>query len=123
MYGLKLHACMCPLRHILQSPIRSAKLHDTTVAYELNRRWPDFGGPTIVGDQEYCCLGFAYQLKRNARHESGWRLERHPLLRHRVETVFAQLVEAQIRSVQLKTIRSLRLRVVLAVLVHNPCLP
>ena len=44
---------------------------------------------------------------------------RHPKLRKRIETVFSQLVEAQIRSVQTKTLASLRFRTVLAVLAHN----
>ncbi|THF67671.1 IS982 family transposase, partial [Deinococcus sp. Arct2-2] len=37
----------------------------------------------------------------------------------RIETVFSQLVEAQIRSVRTKTLLSLRFRVVLAVLAYN----
>lgn len=89
VYGFKLHAWVSPLGHILQYVIRPANLHDTTVAYELNRRWPDFGGPKIIGDKGYCCLGFVFPPKKNTRHDSGWRLGRHPRLRHRVETVLA----------------------------------
>ncbi|AFD27342.1 Transposase IS4 family protein (plasmid) [Deinococcus gobiensis I-0] len=49
-----------------------------------------------------------------------WRPDRHPRLRKRIETVFAGLMEAQIRSVQTKTLRSLRLHVVLAVFFYSP---
>ncbi|RTR22837.1 IS982 family transposase, partial [Deinococcus radiophilus] len=39
------------------------------------------------------------------------------------EIVFSALVEAQIRSAQTKTLGSLKLRVVLAVLAHNLARP
>ncbi len=54
--------------------------------------------------------------RQNTRYDSGWRESRHPKPRKRIETVFSQLVEAQIRSVQTKTLASLRLRPVVAVL-------
>lgn len=40
-------------------------------------------------------------------------------LRKRMETIFAELMEAQIRSVQTRTLRSVRLRGVLGVLAQN----
>lgn len=40
-------------------------------------------------------------------------------LRKSIETVFAGLMEAQIRSAQTKTLRSVRLRGVLGVLAQN----
>ena len=123
VYGYKLHAWVSPTGDIVQYVLRPANLHDTTVAYELNRRWPDFGGPKIIGDKGYCCLGFIYPPKTNTRYDTGWRETRHPKLRKRIETVFSQLVEAQIRSVQTKTLPSLRFRVVLAVLAHNLAQP
>ncbi|SEJ72459.1 hypothetical protein SAMN04488058_1163 [Deinococcus reticulitermitis] len=89
------------------------------MSYELNHRWPEFGGPKIIGDKGYCCLGYVFPPKKNSRYDTGWREDRHPKLRKRIETAFSQLVEAQIRSVQTKTLASLRFRVVLAVLVHN----
>ncbi len=103
----------------MQYLIQPANLYDTTVGYELNRRWPDFDSPKIIGDKGYGSLGFVFPPKTNTRYDTGWREDRHPKLRKRIETVFSQLVEAQIRSVQTKTLLSLRFRVVLAVLAHN----
>ena len=119
VYGYTLHAWVSPAGQIMQYLVQPANLHDTTVGYELNRRWPDFGGPKIIGDKGYCSLGFIFPPKTNTRYDTGWREDRHPKLRKRIETVFSQLVEAQIRSVQTKTLLSLRFRVVLAVLAHN----
>ena len=119
VYGFKLHAWVSPAGRILQYLLRPANLHDITVAYELNARWGEFGGPKIIGDKGYCSLGFVYPPKKNTRYDTGWRSDRHPVLRRRIETVFAQLVEAQIRSVQTKTMPSLRLRTVMAVIAHN----
>ena len=104
---------------IVQYLIRPANLHDTTVSYKLNRRWPDFDRPRIIGDKGDGCLGDVFPPKSTTRYDTGWRPGLHPRLRKRIGTVFAGLVEAQIRSVQTKTLRSLRLRVVLAVLAHN----
>ncbi|ACO48206.1 IS982-like element ISDds5 family transposase [Deinococcus deserti] len=118
-FGFKLHAWVSPAGQVMQYLIRPANLHDTTVAYELNRRWADFGGPRVIGDKGYCALGFIYPPKKNTRYDTRWREDHHPKLRKRIETVFSQLVEAQVRSVQSKTLTSLRLRVVLAVLAHN----
>ncbi|GGR10496.1 hypothetical protein GCM10008957_23960 [Deinococcus ruber] len=103
--------------------MRPANFHDATIGHELNRRWPEFGGPKIIGDKGSCGLGFVFAPKKNTRYDTGWREDRHPKLRKRIETVFSQLVEAQIRSVQTKTLVSLRLRVVLAVLAHNLAQP
>ncbi|RTR30679.1 IS982 family transposase, partial [Deinococcus radiophilus] len=91
--------------------------------YELNLRWPEFEGPTIIGDKGYCCLGYVYPPKKNTRYDTGWRESRHPKIRKRIEIVFSALVEAQIRSAQTKTLGSLKLRVVLAVLAHNLARP
>lgn len=118
-FGFKLHAWVSPGGEILQYLIRPANLHDITVACELNRRWPDFGGPKVIGDKGYCSLGFVYPPKKNTRYDTGWRENRHPKLRKRIETVFSQLVETQIRSTQTKTLASLQFRVVLAVIAHN----
>lgn len=123
VYGYKLHAWVTPEGEIVQYLLKPANLHDTTVSYELNRRWPEFGGPKIIGDKGYCCLGYVFPPKKNSRYDTGWREDRHPKLRKRIETVFSQLVEAQIRSVQTKTLASLRFRVVLAVLAHNLAQP
>lgn len=119
VYGYKLHAWVSPQGEIVQYLLRPANLHDLTVGYELNRKWADFGGPKVIGDKGYACLGFVFPPKKNTRYDSGWRDSRHPKLRKRIETVFSQLVEAQIRSVQTKTLASLRFRTVLAVLAHN----
>ena len=116
VYGYKLNAWVTPSGDIVQCLTRSTNLHDTTVSDELNRRWPDFGGPRIIGDKGYCCLGDVFLPKSTTRYGTGWRPGRHARLRKRIETMFSGLVEAQIRSVQTKTLRSLRLRVVLAVL-------
>lgn len=123
VYGYKLHAWVAPNGTIVQYLLRPANLHDTTVGYELNRRWPDFSGPKIIGDKGYCSLGFVFPPKLNTRSDTGWRESRHPKLRKRIETVFSQLAEAQIRSVQTKTLPALRFRVVLAVLAHNLARP
>ncbi|GAA5514598.1 IS982 family transposase ISDds4 [Deinococcus carri] len=93
------------------------------MGYELNRRWPEFGGPKIIGDKGYATLGFVLPPKKNTRYDTGWRVSRHPKLRKRIETVFSQLVAAQVRSVQAKTLSGLRLCVVLAVLAHNLARP
>jgi hypothetical protein len=119
VYGFKLHAWVSPAGRILQSLIRPANLHDTTVASELKARWGEFGESKIIGDLGYCSLGFVYPPKKNPRYDTGWRVSRHPSHRRRIETVFAQLVEAQMRSVQTKTVISLRLRTVLAVIANN----
>ena len=123
VYGYKLHAWVTPSGTIVQYRLRPANLHDTTVGYELNARWPEFGGPKIIGDKGYCSLGFIFPPKSNTRYDTGWRENRHPNLRKRIETVFSQLVQTQVRSVQTKTVRSLRFRVVLAVLAHNLAQP
>jgi len=106
VYGYKLHAWVTPEGEIVQYLLKPANLHDTTVSYELNQRWPEFGGPKIIGDKGYCCLGYVFPPKKNSRYDTGWRKNRHPKLRKRIETVFSQLVEAQIRSVQTKTLAS-----------------
>ncbi len=123
MYGYKLHAWVSPLGEIVRYLLRPANLHDLTVGCELNRKWADLGGPKVVGDQGYAALGYVFPPKKNTRYDSGWREFRHPKLRKRVETVFSQLVASQIRSVQAKTLASLRLRTVLAVLAHNLAQP
>ena len=51
VYGYKRHAWVSSTGTIVLYLLRPANLHDTTVGYELNRRWPDFGGPKIIGDQ------------------------------------------------------------------------
>ncbi|OLV15352.1 hypothetical protein BOO71_0015112 [Deinococcus marmoris] len=104
---------------VTQHLTRPANLHGTTMSYKLNRRWPDFDGPKIVGDKGHCCVGYIYPPKSNSRYDTGWRPDRHPKLRKRIETVFSQLVAEGIRSVETKTLTSLRLRVVLAVMAHN----
>ena len=118
-FGFKLHAWVSPTGQLLQYVIRPANLHDTAVTYELNTLWPENAGPRIVGYKGSCTLGFTFPPKKNTRYDTGWRENRHPKLRKRIETVFSQLVVSQIRSVQTKTLISLRLRVVLVVLAHN----
>lgn len=118
-YGYKLHAWVTGTGKVVQYALRPAHFHDVTVGYELNRRWPEFGGPKIIGDKGYASLGFVFPPKKNTGYDTGWRVSRHPKLRKRIETVFSQLVAAQVRSVQAKTLPGLRLRVVLAVLAHN----
>ena len=118
-YGYKLHAWVTPEGSIVQYALRPANLHDVTVGYELNVRWPDYGGPTLIGDKGYCALGYIFPPKKNTRYDTGWRQEVHGRKRKRIETVFSQLVEVGVRGTQAKTLPSLRLRVVLAVLAHN----
>lgn len=122
-YGYKLHAWVTPTGQIVQYLLRPANLHDLTVGDELNQQWPAFGGPKLIGDKGYACLGVVFPPKKNTRDDTGWRQDRHPRLRKRIETVFSQLVAGQIRSVQAKTLIGLRLRVVLAVLAHNLARP
>ena len=122
-YGFKLHAWVTPSGQIAQYILHPANLHDTTAAYTLNARWADFHGPSIVGDRGYCCLGFIYPPKTNTRYDTRWQDAVHGPMRKRIETVFSQLVEAHLRVGQLKTMTSLRLRLVLAVLAHNFCHP
>lgn len=118
-YGYTLHAWVTGGGKIVQYALRPANLHDLTVGFELNGRWPEFGGPKIIGDKGDAALGFVFPPQKNTRYDTGWRVSRHPKLRKRIETVFSQLVAGQIRSVQAKTLTGLRLRVVLAVLAHN----
>lgn len=118
-YGYTLHAWVTTTGRVVQYVLRPANLHDVTVAYELNRTWPEFGGPKVIGDKGYAALGFVFPPKKNTRYDTGWRVSRHPKLRKRIETVFSQLVAAQVRSVQAKTLPGLRLRIALAVLAHN----
>ena len=84
-----------------------------------DRRWPEFGGAKIIGGKAYCSLGYVFSPKKNTRYDTGWRGSHHRKRRKRIETVLCQLVEAQIRSVQTKTLASLRFRAVLAVLAHH----
>ena len=114
MYGYKLRAWVTPTGTIVHCLLQPANLHATTALYELNRRWPDFGGPKIIGDKGCCSLGFIFPPKKNTRYDTGWRDDRHPKLRKWLETVLSQLVEAQIRSVQTKTLPLFRFRVFLA---------
>ncbi len=123
VYVYKLNAWVTPSGDIVQYLTRSANLHDTTVSDELNRQWPDFVRPRIIGDKGYCCLGDVFLPKSTTRYVTGWRPGRHSRLRKRIETMFSGLVKAQIRSMQTKTLRSLRLRVVPAVLAHNLAQP
>lgn len=118
-FGFKIHAWVCPGGRILQYLIRPANRHDVSVGRELNQRWGEFGCPRVIGDKGYCALGFIFPPKKNTRYDTGWRESRHPKMRKRIETVFSQLVEAHVRSAQAKTLLSMRLRVVLAVLAHN----
>ena len=118
-YGYKLHAWILPNGEIVQYNVKPANLHDLTASYELNVQWGKYGGPKVIGDKGYCCLGYIHPPKKNTRYDTGWRLDRHPRMRKRIETVFSQLVAEGIRSVQAKTLRSLQVRVVLAVLAHN----
>lgn len=76
--GYTLHAWVTPEGEIVQSRLRPAKLHDTTVSDELNRRWPEFGGPKIIGDQGSCCLEDVFPPKKTSRYDTGWRFSRHP---------------------------------------------
>lgn len=119
VYGHKLDAWVTEGGKIVQYALRPANLHDLTVGFELNGRWPEFGGPRITGDRSYAALGFVFPPQKNTRYDTGWRISRHPKLRKRIETVFSQPVAGQMRSVQAKTLTGLRLRVVSAVLAHN----
>ena len=118
-YGDKLHAWVSPAGRIMPYLVQPANGHDTTVGSELNRRWPDLGGPKIMGDKGSCRLGVIFPPKTKISYDTGWREDRHPKLRKRSEPVFSPRVEAQIRSVQTKTLLSLRFRVALAVLAHS----
>lgn len=51
--------------------------------------------------------------------DTGRRDDQHPKMWKRVETAFSQLFAEGIRSVQLKPLRPLQIRVVLDVLTHN----
>ena len=118
-YGYKLHAWILPNGEIVHYSVKSANMHDITASYELNLQWPKYGGPRVIGDKGYCGLGYIYPPKKNTRYDTGWRDDYHAKMRKRIETVFSQLVAEGIRSVQAKTLRSLQVRVVLAVLAHN----
>jgi hypothetical protein len=99
--------------------LRPANLHDTTVGFELNLRWSEFGGPKIIGDKGYAALGFIFPPKKNTLYNTGWNHLRHPKLRKRIESVFSPLVSTGIRSVQFKTLSGLRISLVLAILSLN----
>ncbi|GGL86338.1 hypothetical protein GCM10010840_25370 [Deinococcus aerolatus] len=71
-YGYKLHAWVTGGGKIVQYALRPANLHDLTVGFELNGRWPEFGGPKIIGDKGYAALGFVFPPK-NTRYDTGWR--------------------------------------------------
>ena len=119
IYGYKLHAWILPTGEIVQYTIKPANLHDITVSYDLCGQWVKYGGPEIIGDKGYCCFCYTHPIKKNSRGPTKWREDYHPKLRKRIETVFSQLVAEGIRSVQAKTLRSLQVRTVLAVLAHN----
>ncbi|SMB97446.1 Transposase DDE domain-containing protein [Deinococcus hopiensis KR-140] len=71
VYGYKLHAWVTPAGEIVQYLLKPANLHDTIVSYELNRRWPEFGGPKIIGDKGYCCLGYLFPPKKTPAMTTG----------------------------------------------------
>lgn len=88
-YGDKVHAWVTRDGKIVQYALRPANLHDLTVGFELNGRWPEFGGPKIIGDKGDAALGFVFPPK-NTHYDTGWRETRHPKLRKRIETVFSR---------------------------------
>ena len=119
IFGYKLHAWILPTGEVVQYSVQPANRHDVAVSYDLCAHWVKYGGPEIIGDKGYCCLCYTYPPKKNSRSKGKWREEYHPKLRKRIETVFSQLVAEGIRSTQVKTLRSLQVRVVLAVLARN----
>ncbi|SEJ87773.1 hypothetical protein SAMN04488058_12719 [Deinococcus reticulitermitis] len=87
----KLHAWVTPDGEIVQSLLRPATLHDIAVSDEPSRRWPEFGGPKLIGDKGSCGLGYVFPPKKNSRYDTGWREDRHPKLRKRIGTGFSPL--------------------------------
>lgn len=118
-YGFELHAWVAKTGKVVHDLIRPANFHDVTIAYELNRRWSEFGGPKVVGDKGYSCVDSVTPPKKNAKHDTGWDETLHGPMRKRTETVFSQFAQAHIRWGQVKTQTALWLRVVLTVLAHN----
>lgn len=119
VYGFKLHAWTTPNGKITQYLIRPANEHDLTVGHALNQRWTEYGAPKQVGDKAYQDGAFLTPPKKNAKTPDPRWKEEYAAMRHIIETVFSSLVRAGIRFAQLKTFRSLRLRVAFAVLAHN----
>ena len=87
--------------------------------YRVDSSFPRMGGDVPDSARYFSGFGSYSQVNPNTRYDTGWRSNRHPQMRKRIETVFSQLVAEGIRSVQAKTLRSLQVRVVLAVLAHN----
>ncbi len=119
VYGFKCHAWSTLNGKLAQYVIRPAHQHDLVAGYELNARWIAYGAPRIIGDKAYLDGANLTPPKKNAKTpDPRWKKE-YGAARRIIETVFSSLVRAGIRSGQVKTLHSLRLKVALCVLAYN----
>lgn len=119
VYGFKFHAWTALNGMIAKYEIHPANLHDFTVGCLMNRDWPAYGGPKQIGDKGYQSGTYVTPPKKNAkRPDPRWK-EEYAAARKIIESTFSVLTGSGLRWGQVKTMRSLRLKVALLVLVHN----
>ena len=117
VYGFKLLTWTKLNGQIALYTVRPANLHD--LGHELNDHWAVYGTPKLIGDKAYQDGVYLTPPKKNAKTlDPRWKGE-YAAARKIIETTFSSLVRAGLRFAQVKTFRSLRLRVDLAVLAHN----
>lgn len=119
VYGFKLHAWVTLTGKIAKYEIHPANLHDYTVGCVMNRDWPAYGGPKLIGDKGYISDTFLTPPKKNAvRSDPRWK-EEFAATRKIIESTFSNLVGTGLRWGQVKTMQSLQLKVALHVFAHN----
>lgn len=119
VYGFKCHVWLSPQGQFVQHVVLPANEHDFTGAKKLNRRWADFGCPKIIGDKAYVSPGIITPPKKNAKVVDGRWTTEYASLRVRIERAFSWIVQAGLRSSQVKTLKTLKTRVAFAFLAYN----
>lgn len=119
VYGFKFHAWSTLNGKLAQYVVLPANQHDLMAGYELNAKWVAYGAPRIIGDKAYVDGCNLTPPKKNAKTvDPHWKKE-YGTARKMIETVFSSLTRAGIRLGQVKDLRSLRLKVALAVMAYN----
>jgi hypothetical protein len=104
---------------IAKDEIHPANLHDFTVVSIMNRDWPAYGGPKQIGDKGYQSGTYLTPPKNDASQLAARRKEEYAAAREMIESTFSALAGPGLRRGQVKTMLSLRLKVVLLVPAHN----
>lgn len=119
VFGFKLHAWSALNGRIVRYEIRGADQHDLTVLCEMNRDWPAYGGPKLIGDKGYQSGTVLTPAKVNANTvDPRWKAE-YGAARKCIESAFSVLTGTGLRCGQVQTFISLRLKVATIILAHN----